>query len=164
MISCLSGVGEARPAASRLSTQVMERNSFVASAAASRWPLSGFFLLYLTGQCSILRQVQSLSSTQGEGNANLHSVLWSPQQKMRGPIRTLRIAKTVSSGCFGALGYGPASKKLKTGSVKLRRVGFSNGDHHQRQVFVEENVHPHCVCLHRSPYSYTILQIYSEWT
>lgn len=57
--------------------------------------------------------------------------------------------------------------------MKLRRVGFSNGDHHQRKVFVEENVHPqwrgehsecHCVCLHRLPYSYTILQIYSEWT
>lgn len=73
-------------------------------------------------------QVQGLSSTQGEGNANLHSVLWSAQQKIRVPIRTLRIAKTVSSGCFGAWDRVLQAKKLKTGSVKLRRVGFSNED------------------------------------
>lgn len=85
----------ARPAAFRLSTQVMERNGFVASAAASRWPLSGFFLLYLTGQCYILHQVQGLSITQAEGNVYLHGVLWSAQQKMKWHIRKLRISKTV---------------------------------------------------------------------
>lgn len=56
--------------------------------------MSGFFLLYLTGQCYILRQVQGLSVTQAEENAYLHGVLWSAQQKMKWHIRKLRISKT----------------------------------------------------------------------
>lgn len=101
---------EARPAAFRLSTQVMERNGFVASAADSRWPLSGFFLLYLTGQCYIVRQVQGLSIIQADRNAYLYGVLWSAQQKMRRPVRTLRISKTVVQGAL-ALWIGSCKQK-----------------------------------------------------